>query len=508
MVYNHSRFVWRSVSFFLGVLITVLLTSCASESKYTEDWASLAAHNEAPEWFKDAKLGIYFHWGVYSVPAFGSEWYPRNMHLPNRKEYKHHIETYGHPSEFGYHDFVPMFKAEHFDAEEWADLFQKAGARFAGPVAEHHDGFSMWGSKVNPWNVKDKGPKRDITGEMAQALRKRNMKLITTFHHARLLQRGTNLDDPGVSDHYNSHYPYHKDYATSSTDPELRLLYGNIPPDQFYEQWQQKLTEVIEGYQPDIIWFDTWLRLIPEKNRLEFCSYYLNRALDWDKEVVIAYKQRDLPKTVGVNDIEKGGKSDRTDETWLTDDTISLGSWCYTEDLKVKPAIMVLHSLIDIVSKNGVLLLNVSPKADGTIPDNQQEVLLKIGGWLSKYGEAIYSTRAWHVYGFGKTAYEAGRHGGVKTTNIFTSEDVRFTISKDGRSIYVIFLGKPEPGLRVQMRSFGSHRYPTPTPVKRITLLGTKIEAEWELTDRTFYLTIPEGPMNEMATVFKMELEL
>ena len=169
--------------------------------RYEASWESLSKHNEAPEWFKDAKLGIYFHWGVYSVPAFGSEWYPRNMYRPSRKEFKHHLETYGRQSEFGYHDFVPMFKAENFDAEEWVDLFQKAGARFAGPVAEHHDGFSMWDSKVNPWNAKNMGPKRDITGELAKAIRKRGMKLITTFHHARLLQRGTNLDDPGGSEH-------------------------------------------------------------------------------------------------------------------------------------------------------------------------------------------------------------------------------------------------------------------------------------------------------------------
>ena len=500
---------------FWFLLVGLILMSGGGMSKtlaqmgerYEASWESLSKHNEAPEWFKDAKLGIYFHWGVYSVPAFGSEWYPRNMYRPSRKEFKHHLETYGRQSEFGYHDFVPMFKAENFDAEEWVDLFQKAGARFAGPVAEHHDGFSMWDSKVNPWNAKNMGPKRDITGELAKAIRKRGMKLITTFHHARLLQRGTNLDDPGGSEHYNSHYPYNKNYATSSTDPELRLLYGNIPPDQFHKQWQQKLTEVIEGYQPDIIWFDSWFNLIPEKTSQEFCRNYLNHALDWDKEVVIAYKQTDLPKTVGVNDIEKGGKSDRTDESWLTDDTISLGSWCYTENLKIKPAKMVLQNFIDIVSKNGVLLLNVSPKADGTIPDNQREVLLKIGEWLSKYGEAIYETRAWEVYGFGPTTAAAGRHGGVRTTSIFTSEDIRFTISKDRRALYVIFLGKPEPGARIELRSFGVHRYPTPTPIKRITLLGTDIEAEGELTDQSFYLTIPEGPMDEIATVFKMKLE-
>ena len=151
-------------------------------SKTTLDWNNLA--QSAPEWFLDAKFGIYFHWGVYSVPAFGNEWYPRNMHIKESQEYIHHIKKYGDPSKFGYHDFVPMFKTEHFNADEWAELFKKSGAKFAGPVAEHHDGFSMWASKVNRWNVKDMGPRRDITAELAAALRRKNIKLITSFHHA------------------------------------------------------------------------------------------------------------------------------------------------------------------------------------------------------------------------------------------------------------------------------------------------------------------------------------
>ena len=156
----------------LVLFLVATLPSLAAEGPYQPNWTSLSHHEAAPEWFQDTKLGIYFHWGVYCVPAHASEWYPRLMHLPGHEAYKHHLEKYGHPSKFGYHDFVPMFKAEKFDAEEWADLFQKTGARFAGPVAEHHDGFSMWDSEVTPWNVKAKGPKRDITGELARCTSK------------------------------------------------------------------------------------------------------------------------------------------------------------------------------------------------------------------------------------------------------------------------------------------------------------------------------------------------
>lgn len=162
-------------------------------SKYTPDWESLKNHEPAPEWFRDAKFGIYFHWGVYSVPAFGSEWYPRNMYNKSGQarrpgpssECRHHTETWGDPGEFGYPDFVPMFKAEKFDADQWAELFVKAGAKFAGPVAEHHDGYAMWDSELTTWNAADTGPKRDITGELAEAIKSRGMKFVTTFHHAR-----------------------------------------------------------------------------------------------------------------------------------------------------------------------------------------------------------------------------------------------------------------------------------------------------------------------------------
>jgi alpha-L-fucosidase len=187
----------RMSHFSLSFIVFVLMFGCSqapeepAAPKYEATWDSLRQHNPAPDWFRDAKYSIYFHWGVYSVPAYASEWYPRLMLLKGQPAYEHHVKKYGDPSEFGYHGFVPMFKAEKFNAEEWADLFQQAGALFAGPVAEHHDGFSMWASKVNPWNVGDKGPRRDITGELETAIRARGMKFVATFHHARNLNESS-----------------------------------------------------------------------------------------------------------------------------------------------------------------------------------------------------------------------------------------------------------------------------------------------------------------------------
>lgn len=498
--------------FFLSLLVLATIPGCNKTSteikseNYTPDWESLSKHNEAPEWFQDAKFGIYFHWGLYSVPAFGSEWYPRTMHLRGSRDYKYHIETYGELSEFGYHDFVPMFKAEKFDATEWAQLFKDAGAKFAGPCAQHHDGFAMWDSEVNPWNAKDKGPKVDITGELEKEIRKQGLKLITTFHHARLLQR--NVGQPNSEDfNYDSHYPYDSAFATSTTDPELMKLYGIMSKEEFNAYWFDQLKEVIDQYSPDIIWFDSWLNLIPENTRQEFCAYYLNHSKKLNKDVVIAYKQHDIDSRVGVLDIEQGGKRDVSESSWMTDVTLSTRSWCYIEGQQYKTADLVVRNMIDVFSKNGVILLNISPKSDGTIPQEQQGVLREIGTWFKEYGEAVYNTRAWKKFGFGTAKASDGAHGGQKATLQYTASDVRFTLAKDNKAIYLFLLGKPEVGATVSLNDFVKHRYPAPTPIENITLLNSDVKVQWSIDDKNGLLTIPDAVYNDIANVFKLELE-
>ncbi|MHB8901258.1 MAG: alpha-L-fucosidase [Thermoguttaceae bacterium] len=224
---------------------------------YRAEWQSLKSHHEAPEWFRDAKIGIYFHWGVYTVPAYGNEWYAQRMHNKTGKSYyQHHVETYGEPDKYPYHNFIPQFKAEKFDAAEWADLFVRAGAKFAGPVCEHHDGYSMWASRLTPWNAGDTGPKRDVTGELEKAIRGRGLKFVTTFHHERT----------------RTWYPRVEGWPTTTADPQLQLLYMNIDETLFDKIFQVKLGEVIDRYEPDLIWFDGQMQLIPEPYHLNFLA--------------------------------------------------------------------------------------------------------------------------------------------------------------------------------------------------------------------------------------------
>ena len=400
------------------------------QGPYKADWESLKKHTEAPPWFRDAKFGIYFHWGVYSVPAYGNEWYPKWMHTKKgrRSYYKHHVETYGEPDKFGYHDFVPKFRAEKFDAENWAELFKQAGARYAGPVCEHHDGYSMWASDLTPWNAGATGPKRDITGELAKAIRKRGMRFVTTFHHERT----------------RTWYPRVEGWPTTSDDPILQLLYMNIEEELFNRIFQAKLGEVIDKYQPDLIWFDGQMVQIREPYHLRFLAYYFNNAGKWGRDVVVTTKKKQYPPEISVEDFEKGRMNRLTEHCWLTDDTISMGSWCYTETLRIKSTTKVLHDFIDIVSKNGCLLLNISPKADGTIPAIQRKVLLGMGKWLAVNGEAIYETRPWRAFGEGPTRLRKG--GGFVGHVTYTPRDIRYTRAKDDQAVYAIALGWPEGG--------------------------------------------------------------
>jgi alpha-L-fucosidase len=358
----------------------------------------------------------------------------------------------------------------------------------------------------------DMGPGRDVTGELEQAITSRGMKFITTFHHARNLQRYKGLEEEVITKEKNihfqfrkSHYPLFSGMPPSLDHPQRNYLYGNIPEEAWVEEiWFGKLTEVIDRYRPDMIYFDSWLNYIPDSMRLRFCAYYLNRSLEWGKEVVIVRKQNDLPLDCSVDDLEKSRKNHIGEKAWMTDETISTGSWCYTEDLQIKSSAEQLHVLIDIVSKNGVLLLNISPRADGTIPEDQERVLLEIGAWLKRYGEAIYGTRPWYTFGEGPTREPEGEY----LSNAFqcvryTRDDIRYTTS--GTSVYAIFLGKPAAGQRVLMKSFAAGNVGSIIPVKEVSIPGVPSELEWKMTEKGLSVQLPAEGLDDMATVLKIE---
>jgi len=495
-----------------GLLIVVimtagLLTSCkngsVAEESYEPNWRSLKNY-PIPQWVKDGKFGIYTHWGIYSVPALGPDgtWYPYYMYREDSKQHKHHIETYGPLSEFGYKEFIPMFKAEKFDADEWAELFEKAGAKFAGPVAEHHDGFAMWDTKYSEWNAAKMGPKRDIVGELEKAIKKRNMKFVTTFHHS------TNWYKFPVWDE-----------RFDCSDPKYSGLYGQIhergedPNKEYLDEWYGKIIEVIDKYDPDFIWFDSPLdgirKDVYQKN---FLAYYYNKSIENDKEVLVAYKVHDFPPGVGITDIG-GIKHKLTYHMWLRDTSVDEGSgWSYVKDIGFKSVNTLVDNLVDLVSKNGFLLLNVGPKPDGTITEEAKKCLLGIGEWLKVNGEAIYGTTAWIRHGEGP-AYEFGTGNYLdfrkKMYDIqYTAQDIRFTV-KDN-IIYAICLDWPINEVTIKFMAgvglmHGEAFRLYESEIESIKMLGVDEELEWTMTEEGLTIKTPEKKPCEHAFTFKIE---
>ncbi|MHC4187772.1 MAG: alpha-L-fucosidase, partial [Planctomycetota bacterium] len=369
----------------------------AEAKKYEPTWESIRQYKEVPEWLRDGKFGIYTHWGPYAVHAYGSNttWYSNSLYNYPRGEARRHFEeNFGKLTpEFGYKDLIPKFTAEKFDADEWAELFEKAGAKFAGPVAEHHDGFAMWDTKYSDWNAAKMGPKRDVVGELEKAIKKRDMKYVVAFHHA------ANW----------FFFPVHdKNYDTG--DPKNSGLYGQFHQpgemrnQEFIDEWYDKIIEVIDNYSPDFIWFDFALDQIPEGYVKDFLAYYYNDATEKDKEVVVTYKGNDVVPGTGVRDLELGQEASITYHEWITDSTVDdRGAWGYADDLVFKSPNRVIDNLVDRVSKNGYLLLNVGPKPDGTIPEEARDLLLEMGKWLEVNGDGIYGTTPWIIASQGPT---------------------------------------------------------------------------------------------------------
>ena len=484
-----------------GLLRPGIVLATEGPSSYTPTWPSVDQHPPAPEWFQDAKFGIYFHWGVFSVPAFANEWYPRNMYVSGSNENRHHVATYGDPSAWPYHNFIngardragnwvqfaPRLRAAggNFDPNEWAQLFADAGARFAGPVAEHHDGYSMWNSTVNEWNSVRTGPGLDLVRLHADAIRARGMKFVVSLHHA-----------------FN-HTGYY-DRVPAQPTASLRKLYGQLGAAAQNQLWLDKLREVIDGYQPDIVWQDFNLPRIDEQKRLDFLAHYFNRAVAWNKDVVTTYKDG-LNNRGSVYDFERGGPAGIQYPYWLTDDSISSSSWCYTVGIGYYSLNAMLHSLIDRVSKNGNMLLNIAPTADGTIPSGQRTILLAMGDYLRRFGESIYATRAWAAFGEGPTQMGGGS---FVTPRPGTNRDIRFTRDKTNTVLYATVMGWP--GSTLSITTLNSNRISL-GGLASVQLLGATAGTYINLPNRSqngsgLQITMPSAtaPFSAPAYVVKL----
>jgi Alpha-L-fucosidase len=468
-----------------------------ADGPFRPDWASLKAYR-SPAWYDDAKFGIFIHWGVYSVPAFGSEWYSRLMYQQGTKEFAHHVATYRPQSRFGYKDFVPMFKAEHFDADAWAALFKEAGARYVVPVAEHHDGFAMYDSKLSDWTAVKKGPKRDVIGLLAKAIRGQGMHFGISSHRAEhdwFFDGGRHFDSD-VNDPANAEL-YGPAVDHLSKHDEILADDWTYVSQAWLDDWLARTAEIIDDYHPDLIYFDWWIGHPTFRNTLPtLLSYYYNDGAKRDG-VVVNYKLGDLPEGAGTLDIERGQLTGIHDTHWQTDTSISNDSWGYVEHDTYKSPTFIIHLLVDVVSKNGNLMLNIGPRADGTIPQGAQDTLRSIGRWLKTNGEAIYGSQPWRVYGEGPTEVVGGTFQDTKTKP-YTAEDFRFTTGNG--KLYAIELAWPVGGKATV------HALKLADKVSRVELLADGRNVPFTQDASGLHLTLPTQPVGSDAYVYRITL--
>ena len=365
-------------------------------------WDSLQQNYKTPSWFEDAKFGIFMHWGVFSVAAHHNEWYEKHMY---NADAAWHADNFGPQEKFGYKDLIPLFTAAQWDPDAWAALFAKSGARIVMEMGQHHDNFALWDSSVTPFNAKQMGPHRDLVGDLATAVRKQGLRVAISNH--------------GI-EHFTFIAPTHElrqrlEAAHADLfDPAWARFYSvadrsDAAMTDFLTDWVNRNFELIDKYQPDMLWFDNGINLrVLDPLKLRVAAYYYNRAREWRKEVSLGTKfnayapSNDDTKQIGsIVDFEKVSARSPVairPGPWMVDDAIASNSWGYIEGLRIATAGTLVARLIDTVSKGGLYMLNISPRADGVIPADQQEVLLKIGAWLATNGEAIYNTRPWTTF--------------------------------------------------------------------------------------------------------------
>ena len=468
--------------------------------RFTHEWKSLQQYR-CPDWFRDAKFGIWAVWGPEAVPAAGG-WYARDMYIEGSAQYKYHLEHYGHPSKFGYKDIIALWMAENWDPDRLMGLYKKAGAKYFAAIANHHDNFDCWNSKHHSWNSVQKGPKRDIVGEWRKAALKHGLRFGVTEHNARSwswfnVNKGADKQGPFVGVPYDGNDPK---YADLYFPPHVEngQAYPKNPPESFIQNWFLRTRELIDNYQPDLMYYDGGVPF-GELGR-KIVAHLYNRSIEWHGgklEAVFNIKDWSNRNDHGeyregtcVRDVERGGVSDIWPNPWQTDTCI--GDWYYRRGLKYKAVSSVVHQLADIVSKNGNLLLSIPPKPDGSLDADEEAFLEGMGKWIAVNGEAIYGTRPWKKYGEGPTQTGSGHMNESKVQ--YTAEDVRFT-TKPGL-LYAITLGVPSGSFTI--RSLGGLQ------VKSVHLLGWHEPLRFRGNEQGLTVELPDHRSGEYALVLKI----
>lgn len=498
---------------------------------FQPSWESLAGGYQTPDWFRDAKFGIWAHWGPQCQPEMG-DWYAQRMYQFNGPIYKFHVQKYGHPSKFGFKDVINQWKAEAWDPRHLIDLYKRAGAKYFATMANHHDNFDNFNSTYQPWNSVNYGPKKDIVGGWAEAARAAGLRVSITCHGDRAWSwyqaaqgsdpsgplagvpyDGITTKDQGEGNWWNGLDPqdlYAQYHPRGHYDWPQN---GNPPIDPvFCEKFFNRIVDLIDKYQPDLLYFDdTLLPIYPASTvglRIAAYLYNTNLARNGKLEAVMTGKGlNDDQRRALLLDVERGVTKGGEVLPWQTDTCI--GSWHYQRSIfdnhKYKTSKQVTQMLIDIVSKNGNLQLSIPLPGNGVPDADELKFLAELTAWMDVNGEGIFGTRPWTVYGEGPSVtghLAAGQFGGAKDVRAYTSEDVRFTTKGD--TLYAFIMAWPD-SLNTVIKSLATgSQYLDGRQVQNVSLLGSGVKIEWTQDDQGLNVKLPAQPPSASAVTLKI----
>ena len=497
----HSSKNWMLLVF----AINILTISPVLAQNFTSTPESFKQYTY-PEWFRDAKFGIWAHWGPQAVPRQG-DWYAKQLYQEGSGDYKYHVAHYGHPSKFGYKDIIPLWKAERWDPEQLMALYKKVGAKYFVSMATHHDDFFLWNSKIHKWNAVNMGPKKDMVGLWQKAAKKEGLRFGVSEHLGASYtwfqsSRGADKNGPMAGVPYDGTNPEFEDlYHPKTADNDKEWLTNNLDNQK---NWLANITELIDMYKPDLLYSDSELPF-GEVGRAMLAHYY-NQDISKNNGKLEAVYTCKLRASEGrwVQDLERGAMDSISPYPWQTD--TSIGDWYYRTGQKYMTGTQVIQMLIDIVSKNGNLLLNVVQTPEGDLEPDVLAILDVIAKWTPDNGEAIYGTRPWKIYGEGPTtkkSQEKGRFGGVKDVRPYDSSDIRFT--QKGETLYAFCMKSPTGDVKIV--SLGKLSKISDKKVKSVTLLGSQEKLSWKQEADALVISKPSKlPDWEVAT-FKIEFK-
>lgn len=484
---------------YLGQIDTVI-----KNGTYQDDWISLNTY-PVPQWYREAKFGVFIHWGVYSVPAYFSEWYCRLMYYKGNPVYWHHKKKYG--KNFNYREFIPQFKAERFDAEHWATLVQDSGAKFMMPVGEHHDGFKLYDSDLNQWTSVHMGPERDILGELKAACDKVGMVFSTSSHRAEHFwfmngARTVGFENEITRDQYPELYgPCVGVRKWNNLYTLLKQEHGIEPTKEWLEDWLVSSCELIDRYEPASLFFDWWVSYRAFRPYMKkFLAYYYNRSLEWGKEVCVYYKSDAAMYNCAVFDRERGQLETVSPYIWQGETSTAYNAWSYCTTNKFKTPQVIACNLLDVISKNGCFVLNIGPKADGTICDEELHILNEMGKWTTKNQEAIWGTQPYKVFGEGKKH----KGGSFHEKQRYTAKDYRFTY-KTG--VVYAFALAPQGKKVFTIKSLADSMDLFHCVIKKISVLGEDKNLAFTLDKKALTIRLDTPFASSMPLCFKIEVD-